>query len=79
MHVQKKYRILGKNNNKVLQMKDALFASSVTYIIPVFAVMWGVLDGEKLFISDYIGMAAVGVGVYIANTNRTHKKVGSTK
>jgi len=66
--------------NKVLQMKDALFASSVTYIIPVFAVMWGVIDGEKLYFMHYIGMIAVGIGVYIANTNRaTHKKAGSTK
>lgn len=66
--------------NKVLQMKDALFASSVTYIIPVFAVMWGVLDGEKLFLWHYIGMLAVGLGVYIANTNRAaHKKAGNTK
>lgn len=66
--------------NKVLQMKDALFASSVTYIIPVFAVMWGVLDGEKLYFWHYIGMLAVGLGVYIANTNRAaHKKAGKTK
>ncbi len=66
--------------NKVLQMKDALFASSVTYIIPVFAVMWGVLDGEKLYLWHYIGMLAVGLGVYIANTSRTaHKKAGNTK
>lgn len=65
--------------NKVLQMKDALFASSVTYIIPVFAVMWGVIDGEKLYLLHYVGMAAVGIGVYIANTNRNHKNAGSTK
>lgn len=66
--------------NKVLQMKDALFASSVTYIIPVFAVMWGVIDGERLYLLHYVGMAAVGLGVYIANTNRAaHKKEGSTK
>ena len=66
--------------NKVLQMKDALFASSVTYIIPVFAVMWGVLDGENLYVMHYIGMIAVGIGVYIANTNRAaYKKTGSTK
>ena len=64
--------------NKVLQMKDALFASSVTYIIPVFAVMWGVIDGEKLYLWHYIGMLAVGIGVYIANTNR-HKNNGSKK
>ncbi|SNS58207.1 EamA-like transporter family protein [Ekhidna lutea] len=61
--------------NKILQMKDALFASSVTYIIPIFAVGWGVLDGERLYLMHYIGMIAVGIGVYIANTNRAaHKK-----
>ena len=64
--------------NKVLQMTDALFASSVTYIIPVFAVMWGVIDGERLYLLHYVGMIAVGVGVYIANRNRAnHKKNGS--
>ncbi len=65
--------------NKVLQMKDALFASSVTYIIPVFAVMWGVIDGEKLYLLHYIGMVAVGIGVYIANSNKNHKNAGKTK
>lgn len=65
--------------NKVLQMKDALFASSVTYIIPVFAVMWGVIDGENLYLLHYVGMAAVGVGVYIANSNKNHKNAGKTK
>ena len=65
--------------NKVLQMTDALFASSVTYIIPVFAVMWGVIDGEHLYALHYVGMLAVGLGVYIANRNRMgHKKKGST-
>lgn len=65
--------------NKVLQMKDALFASSVTYIIPVFAVMWGVIDGENLYLWHYLGMIAVGLGVYIANTNKNHKNAGKTK
>lgn len=66
--------------NKVLQMKDALFVSSVTYIIPLFAVMWGVLDGERLYAMHYVGMIAVGVGVYIANSNKSaHKKAGNTK
>ncbi|MEO1254911.1 MAG: DMT family transporter [Bacteroidota bacterium] len=64
--------------NKILQMKDALFASSVTYIIPIFAVMWGVIDGEELFLLHYVGMIAVGLGVYTANTGR-HKNAGSKK
>ncbi|GAB4230386.1 MAG: DMT family transporter [Ekhidna sp.] len=61
--------------NKLLQMTDPLFASSVTYIIPVFAVMWGVIDGERLYLLHYVGMIAVGLGVYIANRNRAaHRK-----
>ncbi len=65
--------------NKVLQMTDALFASSVTYLIPVIAVIWGVLDGESLYPMHYLGMLAVGIGVYIANSNRAaYKKKGNT-
>ncbi len=64
--------------NKILQMKDALFTSSVTYLIPIFAVMWGMIDGEKLYLWHYIGMIAVGIGVYITNTNR-HKSIGNSK
>jgi len=56
--------------NKILQMTDPLFASSVTYIIPVVAIIWGVADGEKLYLIQYVGIGAVGLGVYIANTNR---------
>src|SRR5690606_7691215 len=33
---------------KLLQLTSALFASMVTYLIPIVAVMWGVLDGERL-------------------------------
>ncbi len=61
--------------NRILQITDPLFASSVTYIIPIVAVVWGVLDGEKLYTMHYVGMISVGIGVYIANSNRVaHKK-----
>ncbi|MEM6643490.1 MAG: EamA family transporter [Bacteroidota bacterium] len=56
--------------NKILQMTDALFTSSVTYIIPIVAVIWGVIDGEKIYAIQYLGMVAVGAGVYIANKYR---------
>ena len=66
--------------NKLLQMTDALFTSSVTYIIPVFAVMWGVIDGEKLYLLHYVGMTAIALGVYIANRNRTAQvNIGNRK
>ena len=56
--------------NKILQMTNPLFASSVTYIIPIVAVIWGVIDGEQLYLLHYLGMIAVGIGVYVANRNR---------
>ena len=34
--------------NQLIQRTNALFASSVTYVIPLFAMMWGWLDGEVL-------------------------------
>jgi len=53
--------------NKLVKMTTPLFASSVTYIMPIVSVLWGVLDGEHLFIGHFIGMSAILGGVYIAN------------
>ncbi|WKN32794.1 DMT family transporter [Porifericola rhodea] len=53
--------------NKLVQMQTAVFASSVTYIIPIVAVVWGVLDGESLSVFHFLGMAAILCGVYVAN------------
>jgi RarD protein len=52
---------------KLLKISTPLFASSVTYIMPIVAVMWGVIDGEKLATGHFIGMVAILGGVYIAN------------
>jgi drug/metabolite transporter (DMT)-like permease len=56
--------------NKVVKISTPLFASSVTYIIPIVAVMWGVLDGERLYTGHYIGMVAIIAGVYLANRKK---------
>lgn len=53
--------------NKLVKMTTPLFASTVTYIMPIVSVGWGVLDGEQLFISHFIGMGAILGGVYLAN------------
>lgn len=55
---------------KLLSISTPLFASSVTYIMPIVAVMWGVLDGEKLLVGHFIGMAAILGGVYLANKKK---------
>jgi drug/metabolite transporter (DMT)-like permease len=53
--------------NRLVKISTPLFASSVTYFMPIVAVMWGVLDGERLYAGHYIGMAAIIGGVYLAN------------
>jgi drug/metabolite transporter (DMT)-like permease len=53
--------------NRLVKISTPLFASSVTYVMPIVAVMWGVLDGERLYVGHYLGMAAIIGGVYLAN------------
>ncbi len=53
--------------NKLVQIRTAVFASSVTYLVPMVAIAWGVLDGESLSGWHLVGMAAILGGVYVAN------------
>lgn len=53
--------------NRLVKISTPLFASSVTYLMPIVAVGWGLLDGESLGLGHFIGMAAVIAGVYLAN------------
>ena len=53
--------------NKLVKISSPLYTSSVTYLIPVVAVLWGVFDGESLFPGHFAGMAAIIGGVYLAN------------
>jgi drug/metabolite transporter (DMT)-like permease len=56
--------------NRLVKISTPLFASSVTYIIPIVAVMWGLLDNERLVPGHFIGMVAIVAGVYLANRKR---------
>lgn len=53
--------------NKLIQFVSPIFASSVTYLIPIVAVAWGLLDNEVLLTQHYIGMIVILAGVYITN------------
>lgn len=53
--------------NKLVKISSPLYTSSVTYLIPVVAVLWGLFDGETLYVGHFAGMAAIVGGVYLAN------------
>jgi drug/metabolite transporter (DMT)-like permease len=57
--------------NILVKMATPVFASSVTYLIPIVAVTWGILDGEILLAGHFVGIFAVILGVWIGN-RKTH-------
>lgn len=56
--------------NNLIKLTNTVFASSVTYLIPVIAVIWGIIDGETLRLAHYVGMTAIIIGVLVANKGR---------
>jgi drug/metabolite transporter (DMT)-like permease len=54
----------------LVKLSTPIFASSVTYLMPIVVVTWGFLDGEKLQANHFLGMATVIGGVYLANRKR---------
>jgi drug/metabolite transporter (DMT)-like permease len=56
--------------NKLVQLTNPVFTSTVTYLIPIVALFWGVLDGEILKPGNILGMSAIVLGVYLANRRK---------
>jgi drug/metabolite transporter (DMT)-like permease len=53
--------------NKLIKISNALYASSVTYLIPIVAILWGVLDGEIINWKHILAMLAILTGIYLIN------------
>lgn len=53
--------------NKLIQSGGALFASMVTYIVPVVAIGWGFADGEQISFWSVVGVLVILTGVYLVN------------
>ena len=52
---------------KLIQISSPIFASSVTYLIPIVACLWGLLDNELLTPLQFFGAFIILIGVYLAN------------
>lgn len=53
--------------NSLIRYTSTVFSSSVTYIIPIFAIMWGLLDGESITIMHLVCMTIIMGGVWLIN------------
>lgn len=60
--------------NYLIKNTDPLFASSVTYLIPLVALIWGLVDGENIGIDHVFGMGAILLGVYVVNARRKYRE-----
>lgn len=53
--------------NKLIHQSTALFASSNTYLVPIVALGWGLLDGEVINGWHLLGMGIILLSVFIIN------------
>lgn len=51
---------------KLIHMSSPIFATSVTYLIPVVAFFWGLLDNESLTGVQFLGAFIILGGVYLS-------------
>ena len=61
--------------NSLIRYSSAVTASSVTYVIPIFAIMWGVLDNEIITLLHMVCMSFILAGVYLINLKSRKRKV----
>jgi drug/metabolite transporter (DMT)-like permease len=56
---------------KLVQIATPVFASSVTYIMPIVAIIWGVVDGEAFSFMQGLVALLILIGVYLSHKHRT--------
>ncbi len=59
--------------NTLIKNSGAVFASSVTYLIPVVAIMWGLGEGETIVWQQFLAMGVILTAIYLINK----KTIGS--
>ncbi len=64
--------------NHLIQISNVLIASSVTYLIPIVAIMWGIADGEVLTPSNLLGIGIILVGVYLVNVPKQSPSISDS-
>jgi drug/metabolite transporter (DMT)-like permease len=53
--------------NRLIKLTSAIFASSVTYLIPIFAVLFGFILKESITYLQFISMLVLLSGVFLVN------------
>ena len=56
--------------NKLVKIASPVFAASVTYLVPIVAVIWGAADSEQLATGSYAWMACILLGIFLVNKKK---------
>jgi len=56
--------------NKFVKISSPIFASAVTYTMPVVAIFWALIDGETLSIMQFFATAIILIGVSLVNKRK---------
>ncbi|AZQ60082.1 permease [Maribacter sp. MJ134] len=56
--------------NRLIQISSPIFSVSVTYLIPIVGIFWGIVDGETFSIKQLGASLLILVGVYLVNKKR---------
>lgn len=61
-------------NYRLLKVSTPLFASTVTLLMPIVAIIWGILDGEKLTVLQFVGASIIIAGLIFLRAKPAIKK-----
>ena len=62
---------------KLLAISTPVFSVSTTYLMPVVAIFWGLLDGEEFKLTQFIGTSIILIGVYLVTKKKAPTKGAS--
>jgi len=50
---------------KLIQITDAIFSTSVAFLIPIVALAWGFIDGETIGFYHFVSLILILIGVFL--------------
>ena len=63
--------------NELVLFSTAVFSISITYLLPIVAIAWGILDGEQFTLIQWLGCALILSGVYLITDKKRPKNKAS--
>ena len=61
--------------NRLIKISSPIFASSITYLIPIIAVVFGSIYGEEITLAQITGLIVLLLGVVIINVNKPFRRI----